>query len=120
MINHEQFIKTKKYQHFSQATQRAILNFDQILQGLGYIYEGIWREDSPIAGKFEVPLAYRAGRRINLVTLRPKATSLVVEVYWAQDNKLYFEVTENSTQEELEDLLAEIHKLAKRHFCFQV
>lgn len=118
MINCQQFIAMNKYQQLSQTTQKAILNLDQILEGLGYVYEGIWREDSPIAGKFQVPSTYRGGRRINLVTLRPKAEWLVVEVYWSQNNKLYFEVTKDSTQEELADLLEEIHKLAKRYFNF--
>ena len=118
MINLQEFISMSKYQQLSQATQKAILNFDHILEGLGYVYEGIWRNDSPVVGTFKVPLECRLEIRENLITLRPKAEKLVVEVYWSQNNKLYFDVTENSTQEEMIDLLGEIHKLAKKYYKF--
>ena len=118
MINREQFIATTKYQGLSKGVQKAILTLDKILEEKGYTYEGIWRGDTPIAGKFEVPCSRRVAERKNLVTLRPKSEKLVVEVYWGQNNKMYFDVVEDSTQEELANLLEEVHKLANKYFSF--
>ena len=111
MLNQNEFANDEKFLSLSPFVRVQILQLDQKLTSLGYIYKGVWRDDKETGGFVSVfEVVHKRGRRKNLITLRPQQRELKVEIYWGEKDKHYFDfVLKNS--ENYKDMYDEINRM---------